>query len=551
MSVEIFDSLVRLTMIGSVAILVVLALRGVLRRMFGAQLAYASWSLVPAMTAVMLLPAPTRPIESFVGVAHIAAAASAAQVPIPEAFDLRPLLMSAWLLGALVTAAAFALQQRSYLRGLGRLKPFDGVRIVQSESDLGGPALVGAWRPRIVLPADFGLRYTDAERELILAHERVHLRRGDAWINAIVAAVRCLNWFNPLLHYAAVKLRFDQELACDAAVIARFPEARRRYAGAMLKVQLAGQSRQELRLPVGCQWPSNQNLKERILMLKQPRPRRAMRVAGLSLLAGATSFFAYAAWASQSPRPGTVVTDDGAQQVEVNLRVDAGGKRGKPLRLIQSLGKSFEIADDDGAGAYRAQFTTSAATADSITLEGSIRSGDRILSTPNLVLKPGEPFSFALNDGPQGPAIVRIEGTLAFAGKTPPREEGDRPSTEAADVEATYRSMTNPPIYPLEAAKNRVEGTVFVAAAIAADGSVQDAQVDHVVPETSAAALGEAAVTSVKSWTFNPARRNGQATTGKVVVPVEFFLHEADVRRVPNGGPGAPDTVFIAADRKD
>lgn len=276
-----------------------------------------------------------------------------------------------------------------------------------------------------------------------------------------------------------------------------------------------------------------------------------MRVAGLSLLAGATSFFAYAAWASQSPRPGTVVTDDGAPQVEVNLRVDAGGKRGKPLRLIQTLGASFEIADDDGAGAYRAQFTTSAATADSITLEGSIRSGDRILSTPNLVLKPGEPFSFALNDGPQGPAIVRIEGTLAFAGKTPPREEGDQPSTEAADAEATYRSMTNPPIYPLEAAKNRVEGTVFVAAAIAADGSVQDAQVDHVVPETSAAALGDAAVTSVKSWTFNPARRNGQATTGKVVVPVEFFLHEADVRRVPNGGPGAPDTVFIAADRKD
>lgn len=266
-------------------------------------------------------------------------------------------------------------------------------------------------------------------------------------------------------------------------------------------------------------------------MLKQSRPRRATRVAGLSLLAGATSFFAYAAWASQPPHPRTVVTDGGTRQVEVNLRVDAGGKRGEPVRLIQSLGKSFEIADDDGAGAYRAQFTASAATADAITLEGSIRSGDRILATPDLVLKPGEPFSFVLDDGPQGPTIVRVEGTVAFAGETPPMEDGNRPPTEAADAEATYRSMGMPPVYPLEAARSRIEGTVFVATTVAADGSVQDARVDHVEPETSASALGDAAVTSVKSWTFNPARRNGQATTGKVVVPVEFFLHEADVVR--------------------
>src|SRR5690606_182279 len=120
------------------------------------------------------------------------------------------------------------------------------------DSVFAGPALVGAWRARIVLPADFERRYDTLERELILAHERVHLARGDAWVNAFVALLRSLNWFNPLVHLAAAKFRLDQELACDAAVIARFPRARRRYADAMLKVQLAGQAWQELRLPVGC-----------------------------------------------------------------------------------------------------------------------------------------------------------------------------------------------------------------------------------------------------------------------------------------------------------
>ncbi|MGD3580303.1 M56 family metallopeptidase, partial [Xanthomonas citri pv. citri] len=41
------------------------------------------------------------------------------------------------------------------------------------------PVSVGLWRPRIVLPMDFDTRYSAAERTLILAHERLHLRRGD------------------------------------------------------------------------------------------------------------------------------------------------------------------------------------------------------------------------------------------------------------------------------------------------------------------------------------------------------------------------------------
>src|SRR3546814_629662 len=82
-------------------------------------------------------------------------------------------------------------------------------------------------RARIVLPADFDARYSADERALILAHERIHRARGDVAGNALLAALRCVYWFNPLLWIAADRFRRDQELACDATVFTLHPHARR------------------------------------------------------------------------------------------------------------------------------------------------------------------------------------------------------------------------------------------------------------------------------------------------------------------------------------
>src|SRR4029077_12446784 len=164
--------------------------------------------------------------------------------------------------------------------------------VLRAESTCGCPALVGAIRPRIVLPADFEQRYDGRERELILAHERTHRARGDAQANALAALLRCVFWFNPLVYFAASRFRFDQELACDAAVISRFPEARRSYADAMLKTQLA-----VLGLPVGCHWQSSHPLKERIAMLKKPLPGRTRAALGAGIAVALTISGTYSAWA--------------------------------------------------------------------------------------------------------------------------------------------------------------------------------------------------------------------------------------------------------------
>jgi TonB family protein len=241
----------------------------------------------------VLAPAPAARGVAAAGAVAMQAASWPGRVLSQQSMESSGPLALCWAAGALLSLCWFAAQQRRFGRQLVRRA---GDRFDTAPAH--GPAVVGWWRPRIVLPEDFRERYTRGEQRLVLAHEIAHLRRGDIHAQALATGLRCLFWFNPLVHYAAARFRFDQELACDASVLARFPRGRGRYGRAMLKTQLAG-----FGLPVGCHWQSSHPLKERIAMLKLPLPARAQRLSGslaIGLLAVATS---YAAWATQPKAP--------------------------------------------------------------------------------------------------------------------------------------------------------------------------------------------------------------------------------------------------------
>jgi len=284
------------TLAVTAAVAVVLLLRVPLRNAFGARVAYAAWALVPLALAAAALPRPgaggglaPELLALHPGVL-VVAAADAVPVAAGAAIAWPLLLAGAWLLGTTLLALWFARQQRRFVAGLGRLRR--DARGLWRGDRVPGPAVVGALRPRIVVPADFESRLGTGEAALVLAHERAHLARGDTRANLVAVVLRCLQWFNPLLHWADSRFRLDQELACDAAVLARHPSARRRYAGAMLNVQLAVPG-----LPVGCHWQSSQSLKERILMLKKSEPRGRRRRLGAVALCVLVSATSYGAWA--------------------------------------------------------------------------------------------------------------------------------------------------------------------------------------------------------------------------------------------------------------
>src|SRR5690606_1522733 len=121
-------------------------------------------------------------------------------------------LLAGWLAGAVVLVIWQGATQRRFQCSLGTLH-MGGDGHLRAEASAGLPAVVGL-RARIVLPADFETRYGEDERRLILAHERIHLARRDVLGNALLAALRCVYWFNPLAWIAADLFRRDQELAC-------------------------------------------------------------------------------------------------------------------------------------------------------------------------------------------------------------------------------------------------------------------------------------------------------------------------------------------------
>jgi len=295
MAPEPMDLLLRCALVATLAVLLVAVLRWPVRRALGSRAVYALWWLPVLAVAGCLLPGPASIAAAGAWpAAPLLADAVARSGSAVAAFDPSRLLLRLWIGGALLAVVGMLLVQRNYLRALGRLLP-DREGSWRSAT-AAGPALVGAWRARLVLPMDFEQRYCADEQALILAHEAVHLRRRDPIANALAALGLCLFWFHPLAWWALGRFRFDQELACDETVLGERPNARRSYASAMLKSQLAADA--GLRLPLGCHWAARHPLKERITMLKRPIPARARRLSGLFLSFGLAAACSYAAWAS-------------------------------------------------------------------------------------------------------------------------------------------------------------------------------------------------------------------------------------------------------------
>jgi beta-lactamase regulating signal transducer with metallopeptidase domain len=216
---DLIAAVVRANLIGALAVLAVIAARPFFRRWFGAETAYALWLAPPLAVAAGFLP----PRITF-ALPSVVRAAEANHSSLPLWVDA--LFLAGWLGGAALLALSFLKAHRAFLREVAR----------------GGPeaAVVGFINPRILMPADDG-RFTADERELMRAHEREHIARGDHVANAWIAAMQCLAWFNPLAHLGAHMAKLDQELACDAAILRRNRRARGLYARTLLKAQLAGQ----------------------------------------------------------------------------------------------------------------------------------------------------------------------------------------------------------------------------------------------------------------------------------------------------------------------
>ncbi|HZH42838.1 MAG TPA: TonB family protein [Lysobacter sp.] len=503
---ELLEGLGEVTVALTLALLAVLLMRRPLRAFAGPCVAYTLWLLAPVAAIAVLLPAkaatpPTWDATAAATNVHLAAQSAIAVA----AWDRSAALLAVWACGALATAVWLLRQQRAFRRRLGRLRR-RGDGAWQAEAVAGLPAALGVWRPRVLVPADFETRYSTTQRRLMLAHERTHIRSADLHLNALAALLRCLLWFHPLAHFAVGRFRHDQELACDARIMARHPRSRRAYGEAMLKTQLAAQA-----LPLGCHWGHGHPLKERIAMLRNTRPAPLRWVAGALLVAGVIGAGALTAWAAQPAR--VLATDPEQATLDITVRFDGGAPITSTGR--GALGGVQRGRYEHGGQRWDLETTLSRRDDGNYEIHSTMRRDGIVVAQPRLVAALRTPAKIAIGDGEPGSAAFRgieIEYTIA-----------DQPARVVADVpmaEATRQSrLDNVPVYPPEALQKGIGGTVVLLVDVGADGVPTDVRVERAEP---AGVFDAAAIEAVRKWRFPPATEDGKPVAGRVRVPITF-----------------------------
>jgi TonB family protein len=165
--------------------------------------------------------------------------------PMPEAAAWAPLalvLLGVWIVGLAGVMCRWGVRALSVGSLLRASVPFAGALAVpaagpaiRSSTALVEPALVGVFRPVLLLPRGIDELLTRAQLAAVVAHELTHWRRRDNLTAALHMLVEAVLWFHPLVWWIGARLIEERERACDEAVVREGHEGRT-YAEAILNV---------------------------------------------------------------------------------------------------------------------------------------------------------------------------------------------------------------------------------------------------------------------------------------------------------------------------
>lgn len=93
------------------------------------------------------------------------------------------------------------------------------VRVVVTRNPV-GPAVVGIFQPVVILPKLIVESTSQEQLKPLLAHELIHIRRGDLWIGLLQLLAQGVWWFHPFVRFANERMTRESERCCDEEVIA-------------------------------------------------------------------------------------------------------------------------------------------------------------------------------------------------------------------------------------------------------------------------------------------------------------------------------------------
>jgi len=256
-----------------------------------------------------------------------ATALSGSRAPVAESEATQPTwmlwLVEAWFLGVLVlslrTAGGLILIERMrrkeikrvgeelYARCLALQRKMGIERFIQycECHRLDAPAVLGWFRPVVLLPVRALTGLTEAQIEAVIAHELAHIRRLDCFVNLFQIATETLLFYHPAVWWVSQRIRAERENCCDDEAIAICGDAVN-YARALTLME-------EWRTAPALMMAANRSpLGERVMrLLGWNGTAGRIRVAGLAgsfvclvgalLAANAFLGVAHAAWGSAAP----------------------------------------------------------------------------------------------------------------------------------------------------------------------------------------------------------------------------------------------------------
>src|SRR5258707_13158557 len=171
-----------------------------------------------------------------------ATALPGSRAPLAESRSEQPMgmlwLVEAWFLGVLLlslrTAGGLILIERMrrkaikpvgtelYARCLALQRKMGLDRVIRycECHRLDAPAVLGWFRPVVLLPVRALTGLTEEQIEAVIAHELAHIRRFDCFVNLFQIATETLLFYHPAVWWVSQRVRAEREHCCDDEAIA-------------------------------------------------------------------------------------------------------------------------------------------------------------------------------------------------------------------------------------------------------------------------------------------------------------------------------------------
>ena len=244
----VFLTVLNMSITASIAILVILLARIVLRRT-PKIFSYALWavvlfrllcpvSLTSGFSLMGLVPAPTteagRINYVYLIVLDTERPEITVDVPAPNIIQttdnsVKPPLIEDTAAGSIDLLVSIV--SIVWICGVAAMLVFNILQLIRLRHKLTGsipfkdniyladyiptPFVMGLIHPKIYLPSAM----SDAEQSYIIQHEKHHIRRCDHVIKLLAFVAMCIHWFNPLVWLAFALSNKDMEMSCDEAVM--------------------------------------------------------------------------------------------------------------------------------------------------------------------------------------------------------------------------------------------------------------------------------------------------------------------------------------------